>query len=50
MNRSPLCMSWVRTRPANVPPTHKKTTDVTKYMIAIFLWSVVVSQSRTVAR
>jgi hypothetical protein len=37
--------SWVRISIASTPPKMKKTKVVTRYMIPIFLWSVVSTQS-----
>ena len=37
--------SWRRISSASTPPSTKNTNVVTRYMIPIFLWSVVVSQS-----
>ena len=38
--------SWIRIKRASSPARAKKTAEVTRYMIPIFLWSTVVNQSR----
>ncbi len=40
--------SSARMRSAMTPPTQKKTNDVIRYRLPIFLWSVVVIQSTTI--
>src|SRR5712691_1475273 len=42
----PCQASWVRTPRARRPPMRKKNTVKSRYMIPIFLWSVVVIQER----
>ncbi len=39
----------MRIRSANVPPSARKTHTATRYMIPIFLWSVLVSHEPRVA-